>query len=299
MWVKIFIDYLRYERGCSEHTVTGYQAALEEFRRFYENLSGELDWAEIDSDIVRDWMLEKMDNGSSVGTVSLKLSALRSFYRFLLQRKFVDRDPVHNIRGPKRAKTLPSYVKDVEMERLLDGEVVFPDSYVGERDRLILLTFYSTGIRASELVGLDVSDVDLDRMQLKVTGKRNKQRVIPYGDEMGDAIRSYMEAREEFCVLRNNRQEAFFLSEGTASRIKYEKVRTIVNHYLSQVTSQHKRSPHVLRHTFATSMLNHRADLQTVKELLGHEKLSTTEIYTHTSFEELKHMYNQAHPRAK
>ena len=165
---------------------------------------------------------------------------------------------------------------------------------------MIMLMLYSTGVRLSELTGLNLADVDLDQMQVKVTGKRNKQRIIPYGDEMGDAIRDYLGMRASFLTEKGKEGErAFFIDIKNANRILPAKVQSLVKRYLSLVTTQRKRSPHVLRHSFATSMLNHHADLQSVKELLGHESLSTTEIYTHTSFEELKEMYKQAHPRAK
>lgn len=301
VWDDIFIDYLQYERGCSANTVNGYRTVLKEFRQYVGGLpvEGEFSWDEVDGDTVRNWMMKMMDEGKAATTVNFKLSALRSFYRFLLLRKMLEKDPVHNIQGPKKAKLLPSYMKDEEMDKLFDSEGFFSDDFAGERDRLMLLMFYSTGIRAAELISLDLASVDLDSMQLKVLGKRNKQRIVPYGDELGDALRSYLSLRKEFQKERHPDETALFLDEKSGNRITYAKVRTKVRYYLSLVTSRSKRSPHVLRHTFATTMLNHHADLQSVKELLGHEKLSTTEIYTHTSFEDLKEMYNQAHPRAK
>lgn len=299
MWIKIFLDYLKFERGYSDRTIEGYQTGLEEFKRFCENRHDEFSWTNVDADIVREWILEMMGDGKSAGTVNFRLSSLRSFFKFLLRRKMLEKDPVHNIQGPKKEKHLPTYLRESEMNLLLDGEGIFPKSYSGERDRMILLMFYSTGIRLSELTGLDRKDIGLDEMQLKVTGKRDKQRVIPYGDELGDAIRFYLGVLGDFCKGRPSDGDAFFLDEKTGCRIKPAKVQSIVRRYLSLVTTQRKKSPHVLRHTFATTMLNNNADLQSVKELLGHESLSTTEIYTHTTFQELKEMYNQAHPRAK
>ena len=300
MWIKVFVDYLRFERNLSEKTIEAYQADLEAFKQFYKNLNSELSWKTIDSDIVRDWEVSMMDNGNSASSVNRRLSALRSFYRFLLRRKMVTADPAHNLQGPKKEKSLPYYIRESEMNKLLDGEGYFSEDFEGRRDKMILLMFYSTGIRLSELTGLNLADVDLDQMQIKVTGKRNKQRIIPYGDEMGDAIRGYLGMRAAFLVEKGRGEEmAFFVDTKSASRISSAKVQALVKRYLSLVTTQRKRSPHVLRHSFATSMLNHHADLQSVKELLGHESLSTTEIYTHTSFEELKEMYKQAHPRAK
>ena len=296
-WIEDFIDYLRYERNYSSKTTEFYQADLEAFKRFYEATDDSLSWAEMPADIVRQWVVEMMDKGNVATSVRRRLSSLRSFYKFLLRRGLVTKDPVHNIQGPKVEKKLPSYVRETEMDRLFDGDF-FSEDYTGFRDRMILLTFYSTGIRLSELVGLNDRDVDLDQMQLKVTGKRNKQRIIPYGDEYGDSLRQYLAERDAFAKQSETTDTSLFLDEKSKQRITSAKVRKIVKKYLSMVTTQQRNSPHVLRHTFATAMLNHQADLQSVKELLGHESLSTTEIYTHTTFEQLKEMYNQAHPRA-
>ena len=297
-WIEDFIDYLQYERNYSRRTTEEYQADLEAFKQFYEATDSSLSWAEMPADIVRQWVVEMMDKGNAPTSVRRRLSSLRSFYKFLLRRNLVTRDPVHNIPGPKVEKKLPSYVRETEMDRLFDGDF-FGEGYQGFRDRMILLTFYTTGIRLSELIGLTDRDVDLDQMQLKVTGKRNKQRIIPYGDEDGDSLRQYLAERDDFAGQLASDDRSLFLDERSARRMTPVKVRNIVKKYLSMVTTQQRNSPHVLRHTFATAMLNHQADLQSVKELLGHESLSTTEIYTHTTFEQLKEMYNQAHPRAK
>ena len=297
-WIEDFIDYLRFERNYSSKTTESYQADLEAFKRFYEAIDSDINWAEMPADIVRQWVVEMMDKGNTATSVRRRLSSLRSFYKFLLRRGLVDKDPVHNMPGPKVEKKLPAYVREKEMDRLFDSDF-FSDDYQGFRDRMILLTFYSTGIRLSELVGLTEKDVDLDQMQLKVTGKRNKQRIIPYGDEFGDSLRQYLAERDAFAKMFASDDKSLFLDERSGQRIAPAKVRLLVKKYLSMVTTQQRNSPHVLRHTFATAMLNHQADLQSVKELLGHESLSTTEIYTHTTFEQLKEMYNQAHPRAK
>ena len=297
-WIKDFVEYLRYERNYSDKTIKEYQADLEAFRWFYEAKDNSVSWAEMPADIVRQWVVEMMDKGNAPTSVRRRLSSLRSFYKFLLRRGLVAKDPVHNMSGPKVEKKLPSFVREAEMDHLFDGDF-FSEDYRGVRDRMILLTFYSTGIRLSELVGLDEKDVDLDQMQLKVTGKRNKQRLIPYGDEFGDSLRQYLEERDAFVQDKQTEQSALFLDDRIGQRMTPLKVRALVKGYLSQVTTLKYNSPHVLRHSFATAMLNNNADLQSVKELLGHESLSTTEIYTHTTFEQLKEMYNQAHPRAK
>ena len=298
MWIKSFVDYLRYERNLAEHTIAGYEADLKEFERFYLGLDSELDWNSIDADVVRQWEVSIMERGNKASSVGRRLSALRTFYRFLMKRKMVTKDPAHLVRAPKKDKTLPGYVREEEMNHLFDGDF-FDASFKGVRDKTILLTFYSTGIRLSELTGLRLPDFDMNQMQLKVTGKRNKQRLVPFGVELRDSMREYLSIRGQFCSERGFSTDVLFMGERAGGEMSPSGVREMVKRYLSLVTTQQKRSPHVLRHSFATSMLNHHADLQSVKELLGHESLSTTEVYTHTSFEELKEVYKHAHPRAK
>lgn len=297
MWIQSFVDYLRYERNLSERTIKGYSAGLEAFERFFKRLDAELCWENLDEDVIRDWMMAMMEEGNRTGSICCRLSSVRAFYKFLLKRGLVDRNPAHLVVAPKREKNLPIFVREDQMDRLLDGNY-FPEDFVGVRDRLILLAFYSTGMRLSELTGLALDDVDCKQSQVRVTGKRNKQRVIPFGSEMMSSIHSYLAMRHVMLMEIGIESNWFFVSEKSGGRMPDSKVRQIVQAYLGQVTTLRKKSPHVLRHSFATSMLNHRADLQSVKELLGHERLSTTEIYTHTTFEELKDMYNQAHPRA-
>lgn len=297
MWIQSFVDYLRYERNLSERTIKGYSAGLEAFERFFKRLDAELCWENLDEDVIRDWMMAMMEEGNRTGSICCRLSSVRAFYKFLLKRGLVDRNPAHLVVAPKREKNLPIFVREDQMDRLLDGNY-FPEDFVGVRDRLILLAFYSTGMRLSELTGLALDDVDCKQSQVRVTGKRNKQRVIPFGSEMMSSIHSYLAMRHAMLMEKGIVSNWFFVSEKSGGRMPDSKVRQIVQAYLGQVTTLRKKSPHVLRHSFATSMLNHRADLQSVKELLGHERLSTTEIYTHTTFEELKDMYNQAHPRA-
>lgn len=294
--IKAFEEYLRNERNYSEKTCVPYRKDLIAFKSYIEEQYGKTSWQDLHTDQVRNWIISEMDRGINPKTVNRTLSALRSFYKFMMIRKRVSRDPVHNLQGPKNEKNLPSFVKEQDMNRLLDGEY-FPDDFEGVRDRLILLTFYNTGIRLSELVGLNVEDVDLAQSLLKVTGKRNKQRIVPFGRELGEAISSYKELRNSLANIPEE-EKALFVGE-RGKRMLPAKVRERVHHYLSYVTTVKRRSPHTLRHSFATSMLSHHADLQSVKELLGHESLSTTEIYTHTTLEELKQMYNQAHPRAE
>ena len=298
MWIQSFVDYLRYERNLSERTIKGYSAGLEAFERFFKRLDAELCWDNLDEDVIRDWMMAMMEEGNRTGSICCRLSSVRAFYKFLLKRGLVDRNPAHLVVAPKREKNLPIFVREDQMDRLLDGNY-FPEDFVGVRDRLILLAFYSTGMRLSELTGLALDDVDCKQSQVRVTGKRNKQRVIPFGSEMMSSIHSYLAMRHAMLMEKGIVSNWFFVSEKSGSRMSDSKVRQIVQAYLGQVTTLRKKSPHVLRHSFATSMLNHRADLQSVKELLGHERLSTTEIYTHVDSTKWQQEVLDHHPRRK
>jgi len=291
--VDLFLDYLKLERNYSPATVKHYRDDLKEFERFFQELDLQLSWETIDSDIVRRWMEAMMDRGNVASSVNRRLSALRSFYRYALRRNLVEKDPVHGIQGPKRKRPLPQFLKESEMDRLLD-ESMWTDCYKDVLARTIIVTFYETGIRISELIGLNDKDVDYINCEIKVTGKRDKQRIIPFGDELSETLISYQHRRNAEMKCES---EAFFRTE-KGERVTDAQVRQIVKTNLSKVSTLKKRSPHVLRHTFATAMLNHEAGLESVKKLLGHESLSTTEIYTHTTFEQLKKVYKNAHPRA-
>ena len=291
--VDLFLDYLKLERNYSPATVKHYRDDLKEFERFFQELDLQLSWETIDSDIVRRWMEAMMDRGNVASSVNRRLSALRSFYRYALRRNLIERDPVHGIQGPKKKRPLPQFLKESEMDRLLD-ENMWTDCYKDVLARTIIVTFYETGIRISELIGLNDKDVDYINCEIKVTGKRDKQRIIPFGDELSETLISYQHRRNAEMKCES---EAFFRTE-KGERVTDAQVRQIVKTNLSKVSTLKKRSPHVLRHTFATAMLNHEAGLESVKKLLGHESLSTTEIYTHTTFEQLKKVYKNAHPRA-
>ena len=293
MMINEFLNYLKFERNRSDLTIKNYGEDLRAFKEFYGNLEGCHSWKSVDSDIIRDWMESMMDKGNNATSINRRLSALRSFYRFALTRKLVDKDPVHGVTGPKKGRPLPQFLKENEMDRLLDAES-WTESFEDVRDRMVIMTFYETGIRLSELIGLDDSMVDLSNRQLKVTGKRNKQRVIPFGEELLATLRDYMKCRDKEV---NRQSEALFVS-AKGQRMTSSQVREAVRKNLSKVCTLKKRTPHVLRHTFATAMLNNKAGIESVKKLLGHESLSTTEIYTHTTFEQLKREYYSAHPRA-
>lgn len=293
MYIDQFADYLRLERNYSPRTVTSYREDLVLFQGFLKETDPDLTLLTADRDLVRLWVVEMMDQGRTATTVNRKLSTLRSFYRFLRIKGVMNTSPVQGIKGPKNKKPLPQFVKETDMNRLLD-ETDLGEGFTGVRNRTVIAAFYETGMRMAELIGLDDRDIDFDSCTIKVTGKRDKQRFIPFGNELKDFFKEYLAARtDEFGYT----QGAFFLSN-KGERISRQQVYRLVKDALGKVSDVSKKSPHVLRHTFATSMLNHKADLGAVKELLGHNSLQTTEIYVHTTFQELKEIYKQAHPRA-
>jgi integrase/recombinase XerC len=289
-----FLNYLRYERNRSDLTIRRYGQSLRDFESFFKNRDSQLSWESVDSDVIRDWMESMMDKGDMASTANCCLSAVRSFFRFALSRGLVTRDPSYVVKGPKKQKPLPQFVREEDMNRLLDTPQMWEEGFVGLRARTIIILFYETGIRLAELIGLDVEDVDLATRQLKVTGKRNKQRIVPFGEELETAIREYLKQRDRLSVRID---DALILSD-KGKRMTRSQVEKVVKQHLSLTTTLKKRSPHVLRHSFATAMLNNGAGLESVRRLLGHESVATTQIYTHTTFEQLKRIYETAHPRA-
>ena len=293
MLIETFLDYLRLERNYSERTIVSYGTDLREFGDYLKKVDAGLDFTVAHSDNVRNWVVSLMDDGRTAASVNRKLSSLRSFYHFLLKKGTVVVNPMLKIVGPKKKKPLPSFLREKDMDRLLD-DISFGEGFEGYRDRAIIEMFYAAGIRLSEFIGLNDADVDFSARLIKVTGKRNKQRLIPFGNELAEDLLMYIKVRNE-AVSRG--ADAFFVLNN-GRRMYPMAVYRIVKRNLSKVVALKKRSPHVLRHTFATAMLNNHAELRAVKELLGHESLVTTEVYTHTTFEELKKVYEQAHPRA-
>lgn len=292
MWKDSFLKYLRFERNYSEKTIVSYGIDLDKFEAYFRGVDEGLDFKSVDADVIRGWILSMMDEGYSASSVGRKLSALRSFYHYLLKKGEIEADPVRKVMAPKKKKTIPVFVREEDMNRLLD-DTDFGKGFEGVRNRLILEFFYVTGVRLSELVGLKDADVDFSAKVVKVTGKRNKQRIIPFGSELDADLKQYLSLRNETCGMTD-----FFFVRNNGQKLNASAVYLLVRRSLSKVVTLKKKSPHVLRHSFATSMLNNQAELGAVKELLGHESLTTTEIYTHTTFEELKKVYEQAHPRA-
>ena len=290
--IEDFLNYLQFEKNRSQLTIKSYAEDLRSFEAYFKKMNDQLSWESVDSDVIRDWMESMMDKGNNATSVNRRLSALRSLFRFAIARKRIEVDPTRMVKGPKRGRPLPQFLKEAEVGRLVDGE--WGNTYKDVRARILVLTFYSTGMRLSELVSLDDDAVDFVNCQVKVLGKRNKERIIPFGEELKVSLLDYINLRDR---LVERRSKALFVTE-KGERMNCNQVRYEVKKNLSRVCTLKKRTPHVLRHTFATAMLNHEAGLESVKKMLGHESLSTTEVYTHTTFEQLKKVYKNAHPRA-
>lgn len=295
MVIEEFLNYLRYERNYSDYTVSAYGKDLRQFVSYVKKLDSTISFPEgVDADIVRRWIVSLMDQGYLSVSVNRKLSSLKSFFKYLMKQKIVSANPMRLVMGPKNKKPLPYFVKDSDMELLLDEDAsALDEDFKSLRNRLIVEMLYDTGMRRSELVNLRDADVDYELMQIKVTGKRNKQRLIPFADELKNLMQKYQQVRDR----EIGKSEWFFIRPNGEQLYPYI-VYNIVRDRLSEIPTLAKRSPHVLRHSFATSMLNNGAELNAVKDLLGHSSLASTSVYTHTTFEELKKVYH-AHPRAK
>ena len=287
-----FLQYIRTEKRYSRNTVSSYKNDLDQFFKWLEVNAPDLTAEDVTQGEVRAWMVSLIENGCATGTVHRKMSALRSFYRYMRKHGLGSSDPLSGLKLPKKSRQLPVFVAEEALDRLLD-DYKFGENFSGIRDRTIIEFLYLTGMRRSELISLRDEDVDLSSGQVRVTGKRNKQRVIPLAVSFLKSLEIYLQARSK----TSHAGDWFFVTD-KGNKLYDKGVYNIVRRYLSMVTTVEKKSPHVLRHTFATHMLNHGADLNSIKELLGHASLSATQVYTHNTFEQLKKVYKQAHPRA-
>jgi len=292
--IEEFIKYLRYEKNYSTHTVVAYECDLSQFLEYAERQFGVSDPTAFDSDMLRAWMVSLLESGVAARSVNRKLSSLKTFWHYLRRTGAVTSNPFKKVMPPKTSKPLPVFLKEAEMEALLNPTSVDDDCFPSVRDQLIIDLFYSTGMRLSELIDLTDETLDLNGCTLKVTGKRDKQRLIPFGAGLKSAISQYIKLRNE--QVERHCDRLLVRNDGTP--LYPQMVYRMVHQKMSEVGTLTKNSPHVLRHTFATTLLNRGAELNAVKELLGHSSLSATEVYTHTTFAELKKVYKQAHPRA-
>jgi integrase/recombinase XerC len=288
-----FLNFLKYEKRYSLHTVTAYEKDLDQFMLFGNEMVEDFCLIDVDHHLIRQWVISLMDQGMTVVSVKRKLSTLRSLYKFLLREGLMKKNPTELVMVPRSGKKLPQFVQESEMNKLLDLSY-FADDFTGLRDKAVLSLFYGTGMRLSELMGIKLNDLQLDEKIVKVLGKRNKERLIPFPSEINVDLGNYIIARNELFGQTNS---YLFITE-KGDQVYEKLLYRIVRKYLSLVTTMEKRSPHILRHSYATHLLNHGADLNAIKELLGHASLAATQVYTHTSFEKLKKIYNQAHPRA-
>jgi integrase/recombinase XerC len=294
MFLERFVSYLQFEKRYSPHTVAAYRADLEQFFAHINHPGPTISHPdEITHHHIRNWMVDMMDNNITARTVNRKAATLRKYFKFLLQSDLISTNPTAKIQTPKAKKHLPVVVETDKLEHMLDYD--FEPDFAGTRDKLIIELLFGTGIRLAELVGLKESDINAYEGTIKVLGKRNKERVIPLNKELKRVITEYLELKKSE-KFDNNSVTLIVTDKGANAYAKFIYLK--VHKYLSNISTQNKKSPHVLRHTFATSLLNKGADLNAIKELLGHANLSATQIYTHNSVERLKSIYKQAHPRA-
>ena len=293
MWKEKFINYLRYEKNYSSHTEISYFKDLTQFQNFIKNEIGQFDPFTISSDQIRMWIVKLMEKGQKSSTVNRKLSTIKSFYKFLQKKELMEMNPARYIQGPKIETKLPSFVRHSDMLKVLSSDS-FTDDFEGYRNRFLIELLYLTGMRREELVMLKNSDVDLYSNLLHVHGKGNKDRLIPISEKTNQLFINYICIRND--KVENRAPYLFVRKNG--KRLYSEMVYSIVNKHLSDVKTLSVKSPHVLRHSFATAMLNNGAEINAIKNLLGHASLSSTQIYTHVTFKELKKVYNNAHPRA-
>ena len=287
-----FINYLKYEKRFSSHTVVAYNNDLGQFVQYCTKMVGEFNVNRVDTKLVRSWIVHLMEQELSPRSVNRKISTLKSFYKFLMREQIVENNPAINLPLPKIRKKLPNFVGENNLHHLLDDNF-FANDFSGVRDKLIISLLYGTGIRLSELLMLKDTDIDKKEFLIRVLGKRKKERVIPYPKSLNNLLELYVKIRNE--QVETDTKQLLVTEKG---KPVYEKlIYRVVKNNLSKVTSLEKRGPHVLRHSYATHLLNNGADLNAVKELLGHSNLAATEVYTHTTFEKLQGIYKQAHPR--
>ena len=291
--IQPFLNYLKFEKRYSRHTVVAYENDLTSFLDYIQITYGDIPLGEVSHSFIRSWLASLKDEELKAKSINRKISCLKSFFKYQLRTEVIKQTPMSKVISPKNEKRLPYFVGDREMENLFE-RIAFPDTWKGKTERLLLSIFYNTGMRLSELVNLRDIDVNFSGSSLKILGKGNKERIIPVSKELLQEIKSYQKERSTNSIEPNG----YLLQNEKSKSLTQRVVYLIVKKYLSQVTTIEKRSPHVLRHTFATHLTNNGADLNAVKELLGHSSLASTQIYTHNTIEKLKNIYKKAHPKA-
>ena len=290
--VDTYLKYIKYERRYSKHTITSYTTDLNQFRKFLNQNFERLNISEASHSEIRAWVVTLVENDLDSNSINRKIASLKSFFKFLLKREEIKKDPTWKIKALKSAKRLPQFVRENEMLAILDN-LKFDDDFIGNRDKLIMEVLYGTGIRLSELLNLKSNDINLHNLTIKVLGKRNKERIIPISESLKEVISNYNIVKPQGV----DSMSYLLVSKGGKKCYAMIIYRT-VKKYLTALAKVEKNSPHVLRHTFATHLLNKGADLNAVKDLLGHSSLAATQIYTHNSMEKLKAVFDKAHPKA-
>lgn len=293
--LKSFLEYLQLEKNYSKHTVTAYGNDLLFFQEFLKNNFDQELLENVNYSMIRSWIVSMVDAGVSNSSINRKISSLKAFYKFLLKTKQIETSPLLKHKSLKTPKKLQIPFSENELDMVLNN-LKFPEGYEGIRDKLIIDLFYTTGVRRIELINLKMQNVDLQNATLKVLGKRNKERILPIVPVLANQIKVYLSERAKLEVVTDS-DYFFLLLKGVKLNDSF--VYRLINYYFSHVSEKVKKSPHILRHTFATHLLNNGADLNSVKELLGHASLASTQVYTHSSLSELKKIYGQAHPRNK
>ncbi len=290
-----FLTYLQNLKKYSSHTINSYAHDLNQFYSFCQENKYLMEENEVISDgrVIRRWINNLSGEGISAVSINRKISCLNSYYNYLIHEGFINKSPLVKIIRPRVSKKLPEFIREDNIKKLLDSDI-FQDDFTGIRDKLIIELLYSTGIRRAELIGIKSGDIDLRAKTIKVTGKRNKQRIIPFPSTLKDLVEKYLILRDRI----ENREDFLIITE-SGKGVYPNLIYRVVRKYISMISTGRKRSPHVLRHSYATHLLNNGADINAVKELLGHANLSATQVYTHNTFEKLNRIYKQAHPRAK
>jgi integrase/recombinase XerC len=291
--VDFFLSYLQNEKRLSQHTVLAYKIDLLQFQTFLKSPNSEFDIIQTQYQDIRRWIVQLSENEIDNRSINRKIASLRAFFKFLQIKKKIEVNPVTLVKSLKTAKRLPVYVEEKPMENLF-ADIEFVEDFEGLRDKLLLEMLYGTGIRLSELINIKVSDVDIFGRKITVLGKRNKHRVIPLHQTLLDLIQKYLKAKRDYFESEHD----YLILTDKHDQLYRVFVQRKVKHYLELVTTISKKSPHVLRHSFATHLLNRGADLNAIKELLGHANLAATQIYTHNSISQLKEVYKKAHPKA-
>lgn len=292
--ISLFIKYLQYEKNNSFHTVVAYKEDILQFQNFVNQQVGICDFSKIDSSLVRQWMISLKKEKYTETSINRKISSLRSFYKFTKKQGLTTNNPLSKINSLKTKKKLPIFFKESEMESVLSDNNIFTRTeFENVRNSLVIELLYNTGIRRSELIEIKDCDFNFFNLTLQVTGKGNKQRLIPFSNILRESLMHYIEIRK----TTFNKSSDYFIVNNKGGKSYPNLIYRIVQQNLGKVSSLTKKSPHVIRHTFATSMLNNGAELSAIKEILGHASLAATQVYTHTSFEQLKKIYKQAHPR--